>query len=386
MIYLETFKREFRSIFKYKGMMILLFIGPIFLSLYFGGIYYNNYIKDIPIAILDEDNSSLSNTVGNYFLTNERFEIVNYPSSRDELENLIDSGTVQMGIYIPQGFEGDVTTYKSSQILAITDGTNIVVANNAIAQATLITQSISAGIEMKLIQGKGVTPQVAENMALVYNIGERILFDPKMTYMNYLIICFLAVFVQQLILSSMGSTFIRDHEYISSDNVLIKVLATMSACFAGIIPATVISLVILKNLFYVPIIGNIFTVLLMTVVFLVSLIGPSLLIASITKDRQKYSQFSYMLSLPTFVSSGCVWPVEQMPKLVEIIIRICWPVINYAKAVQEILIKGMSFKTIIPNMLHMGLFSLIWIPIGIACYKKAFKENTSVELSMNTTY
>lgn len=385
MIYLEAFKREFRSIFKYKGMLILLFIGPIFLSLYFGGIYFNDYVKDIPIAILDEDGSSLSNTVGNYFLTNERFEIVNYPSTRNELEDLIDSGTVQMGICIPAGFEGDVTTYKSSQILAITDGTNIVVANNAIAQATLITQSISAGIEMKLIQGKGVSPQMSENMALVYNIGERILFDPKMAYMNYLIICFLAVFVQQLMLSSMGSTFIRDNKYISNDNVLQKVIATMSACFAGIIPATVISLLILKNFFHVPIIGNMLTVILMTVVFLVSLIGPSLVIASITKDRQKYSQFSYMLSLPTFVSSGCVWPIEQMPKALEIIIRACWPVLNYAKTVQEVLIKGMSFKTVIPNILHMGLFSLVWIPIGFFCYKKAFSENIVLEQSVNIT-
>lgn len=375
MIYLETFKREFSSIFKYKGLMILLFIGPIFLTLYFGGVYYNDYVKDIPIAVLDEDGSSLSNLVGNYFLTNERFDVTNYPSTRQELQKLLDDGEVQMGICIPDGFESDVTTYKSSQILAVTDGNNIVVANNAYAQATLITQSISAGIEMKLIQGKGMTPQTAQNIALVYNLGERILFDPKMTYMNYLIICFLAVFIQQLMLSSMGSTFIRDNEYISDGNVVPKVLATAIACFVGILPSTILSVITLLKLFHVPMIGNMFTVIVLTVVFILAIIGPSLLIASMTKDRVKYSQFSFMLSLPTFVSSGCVWPADQMPKVLEIIIRACWPVINYAKVVQEVLIKGMNFKTVIPNILQMGLFSLVWLPIGIICYKKAFKKD-----------
>ena len=376
MIYLETFKREFLSIFKNKGMMILLFIGPIFLTLFFGGVYYNDYVNDIPIAILDEDGSSLSNLVGNYFLTNERFNITYYPSTRQELQKLIDDGEVQMGICIPKGFESKVTTYQSSQILAIADGTNIVVANNAIAQATLITQSISAGIEMKLIQGKGVSPKMAQNIALVYNVGERILFDPKMTYMNYLIICFLAVFIQQLMLSAMGSTFIRDNVYISSGKVTQKVLAAMSACFVGILPATVICMLILLKFFHVPMIGNMWTVIVLTVVFILALTGPSLLIASVTKDRVKYSQFSFMLSLPTFVSSGCVWPVDQMPKVFGIVIKAFWPVINYAKVVQEVLIKGMDFSTVTPNILQMGLYSIIWLPIGIICYKNAFNKIT----------
>ncbi|WP_019227449.1 ABC transporter permease [Sedimentibacter sp. B4] len=374
MTYKETFIREFRSIFKYKGMMILLFIGPIFLTLFFGGVYYNDYVKDIPIAILDEDGSTLSNLVGSYFLSNERFEVTNYPATRKELENLIDDGKVQMGICIPKGFESKVSTYQSSQILAITDGTNIVMANNAIAQATLITQSISAGIEMKLIQGKGVSPKTAQDMALVYNVGERMLFDPKMTYMNYLMICFLAVFVQQLMLSAMGSTFIRDNEYINSGNVMSKVLAAVSACFVGILPAVAVSMVILRKLFYVPMVGNIWTVLLMTVVFLIALTGPSLLIASMTKDRVKYSQIEFMLSLPTFCSCGGVWPVDQMPRLLEFLIRACWPVINYAKVVQEVLIKGMSFSATIPNILQMVLFAMVWLPIGIFFYKKTFNQ------------
>lgn len=374
MTYKETFMREFRSIFKYKGMMILLFIGPIFLTLFFGGVYYNDYVKDIPIAILDEDGSTLSNLVGSYFLSNERFEVTYYPATRKELERLIDDGKVQMGICIPKGFESKVSTYQSSQILAITDGTNIVMANNAIAQATLITQSISAGIEMKLIQGKGVSPKTAQDMTLVYNVGERMLFDPKMTYMNYLMICFLAVFVQQLMLSAMGSTFIRDNEYINNGNVLSKVLAAVSACFVGILPAVTICIVILRKLFHVPMIGNIWTVFLLTVVFLIALTGPSLLIASMTKDRVKYSQIEFMLSLPTFCSCGGVWPVDQMPRLLEILIRACWPVINYAKIVQEVLIKGMDFSATIPNILQMVLFAFVWLPIGIFFYKKTFNK------------
>lgn len=379
MIYLESFKREFKSIFKYKGMMILLFIGPIFLTLYFGGVYCNDYVNDIPIAVLDEDNSSLSNLVTGYFLTSERFDVTNYPASRDELQKLIDEGMVQMGICIPGGFERDVTTYKSSQILAVTDGSNIVVANNAYAQATMIAQSVSAGVEMKLIQGKGMTPRMAQNIALVYNLGERILYDPKMTYMNYLIICFLAIFFQQLMLSSMGSTFIRDSEYIAEGNVPAKIFGAVSACFVGILPSILLSIFAMLKLFHVPITGSMFTVTVLTIFFTLSIIGPSLLIASVAKDKVKYSQFEFMLSLPTFVSSGCVWPMNQMPKLLEIIVRACWPLANYAKVVQAVLVKGMNFKYVIPNILQLAIFSLVWLPAGIVCYKRTFCRESTQE-------
>lgn len=379
MSYLESFKREFKSIFKYKGMMILLFIGPIFLTLYFGGVYYNDYLNDIPIAVLDEDNSGLSNIVTGYFLTSERFDVTNYPQSREELQKLIDEGTVQMGICIPNGFERDVTAYRSSQILAITDGSNIVMANNAYAQATMIAQSVSAGVEMKLIQGKGMAPRMAENIALVYNLGERILYDPKMTYMNYLIVCFLAIFFQQLMLSSMGSTFIRDSEYITEGNVPAKIFGAVSACFVGILPSTLLSMFTMLKLFHVPMIGNMATVAVLTIFFALSIMGPSLIIASVAKDKVKYSQFEFMLSLPTFVSSGCVWPMDQMPKQLGIIVKICWPLANYAKVVQEVLIKGMNFRYVIPNLLQLSAFSLVWLPIGIICYKRAFCREPAQE-------
>jgi len=379
MVYLKTIKREFLSIFEYKGLIMILFVGPLFLTLFFGGVYYNDYVKDIPIAILDEDGSSLSHLVTNYFTSSERFDVAYYPLSQEEMQNLIDSGNVHMGLFIPPQFESNVTTYQSSQILVLLDGSNIVIANNALAEATSIIQSLAAGIEMKLIQGKNVLPQNAQNMALVYNVGERMLFDSKMTYMNYLIISFLAVFIQQLMLAAMGTTYIRDHEYLSKGQVSQKVLATTTACFIGILPAVVLCIFILKFLFHVPMVGNWLTVIIMTMVFLLTLTGPSLIVASKTKDRIKYSQFSFMLSLPTFVTSGCVWPVDQMPKGLELIIRACWPLINYAKPLQEVLIKDRSFISIIPNITQLLVFGLIWIPIGILTYKKAFSELSLLE-------
>jgi len=66
-----------------------------------------------------------------------------------------------------------------------------------------------------------------------------------------------------------------------------------------------------------------------------------------------------------------------MPKLLEIIVRACWPLANYAKVVQQVLVKGMNFRYVIPSLLQLGIFSLVWLPAGIVCYKRTFcREST----------
>lgn len=374
MTYLQTFKVQFKSIFDSAGLMILLFIGPIFLIYFMGGVYVNDYINDIPVAILDEDHSTMSRMVEDYFTKDQRFQVIAYPDSKQAMEALIDSGEVHVGLWMPEGMEEGAKTFQATEILLIVDGSNLVVANNAYAQATSIIQTISAGIEMKLLEGKGLTPMTSEQIAQVIKVGERMLFDSKLTYMSYLILPFLAVFLQQLYLSSMGSMLIRNHDRLAHGAVIQNALATSSAIIAGFMPATVVCMLTIRYLFHVPIEGSLWSAAVMALIFMTSLTGPALVLASLTKDRVTYSQFSLMLSLPTFVASGCVWPVDQMPKAFVTLIRFTWPLINFAKPVQEVLIKDRSFGSVLPNMFQMILYGFVTIGIGVIAYKKAFGE------------
>lgn len=378
-IFLKTFKKEFLSIFDYAGTMILLFIGPVFLTMFFGGVYVNDYVNDIPIAIVDEDGSGLSNMISGSFLSNERFDVKYYPENRQDLEALLYDGQAHMGIVVPEGFESGVSMGKPKEILVITDGTNIVVSNNAYAQAAVIIQTIAAGVEIKVIEARGVLPHIAKNLALSMNIGERVLYDSKMRYMNYLIACYLAIFFQQLMMSSMGSKFIRGKDYLSSGNISQKALAVTASCMVGIMPSMLLGLAGIKYIFHVPVRGSLLTVALLTLMFAFAITGLSMLLASFTKDRVEYAKVSFMLSLPTFVVAGCVWPIEQMPYGLKIISSAAWPLIGYAKNVQEIFIKGKEFSAVVPDIIYMFVFGLVWLFIGVKKYEKTFRIESKLD-------
>jgi len=221
-------------------------------------------------------------------------------------------------------------------------------------------------------------------MALSINIGERILYDPKMTYMNYLIVCYWTVFFQQLMLSSMGSKFIRSKEYIASGNTMLKALGVMTSCFAGIMPSMLLGLAGMKHIFHVPIIGSLLTTGLLTLLFAFAIVGISMILASFTKERVEYAKISYMLSLPTFVLAGCVWPIEQIPDGLRIITKTLWPLIGYAKNVQEIFIKGKEFSAVLPDIIYLIVFGVLWLFIGIKVYTRTFlKADAGVVLEKN---
>lgn len=374
--FVNTLIKEMKSTFKNLEVIVLLLGGPIFLTLLFGGVYVNTYVEDIPIAVLDEDDSSMSRMIIQQFDENDRFNIRYHVKSKEELKKVIDTRQAHMGLYIPYNFANNVNTLRSAQALIVVDGTNIVIGNNSFATAANIIQTIAAGAQIKLIEAKGVVPQLTENMAMVFHFNDRILYDPRMTYMNYLLLGFIAVFLQQVILSGIGISVIKNGPHIAKDGTLLKIMINILSTSIFALISTLIAIKIASNIFKVPIRGNLLTALLMCTIFIFAISGPAIIIASIVKDKLKFAQISFMLSLPTFVSSGYVWPQEQMPASLTLIIKSFWPLIYFARPFDEVLFKGASLNVVLSSMFEMVIYTFIWLPISVWFLKKRFKTKT----------
>jgi ABC-2 type transport system permease protein len=365
---------EIKSVIKDPMIFIVLFAGPILLTIFFGGVYVHNYLEDIPIAVLDEDNSSLSRNIIQQFDENERFYVKYYCTSSADLQDKIDSRKVYMGVYIPHNFSKDINKLKSSTVLVLVDGTNMVIGNNTYAAAANIVQTIAAGAQIKLLEAKGMLPGEAQNMSLTFQFNDRILYDPRLTYMNYLLLGFVAVFLQQVMLSSMGLSIVEDGKNLAQGNTCLKLCMKICAFSLFSVSATFIAIGI-ANLFYkVSIRGNLFVTLLMCILFVFAISCPAALLASLTRDKLKLYQLSFMLSLPTFVSSGYVWPLDQMPAFLPVVIKVLWPLIYFHKPFADVIFKGVPFAAVAKDIGEMLIYILCWMSVVIWMLKKRFGE------------
>lgn len=384
-LFFECLMEEMKFTLKKFGLLILFIIGIPFLAIWFGGVYDNEYVNDVPIAVLDEDGTSLSRKIVQYFDNSERFDIKYYVSDRKDLQSLIDDKKVSMGLYIPQYLNDSVMTGKATQVLILTDGTNVIIGNNAYAAAAEIVQTVSAGIEIQMISAKGSLPgDTAKNMALSFQFTDRMLYDSKLTYINYLMYGFIAVFFQQLMMSGMATLILRNPEQTAKEKTGIRMAAKITLAAGLLIIAGSYAIFRVHEKYPVLFRGNIILALLLCLLFAGAISCPAILLCALTKDKIKYSQIAYMLSLPTFLTCGYVWPADQMPFLLTWIVKLVWPLINFARPFDEIMIKGAGFETIRQNIINLVLYTIVFMPLSIFIFKRRFSGITDIHNSQKT--
>lgn len=371
--FLRMIFKELKNTIFDRDVIILISLGTIFLTLLFGGVYLNSYIEDIPVAVLDEDNSSMSRMIVQQFYDDDRFDLAYHISSREELKDLIDSRKVHMGVYIPPDFSKDVMTLESSEVLILVDGTNMVVGNNAYAQAVSIIQTIAAGTQIKLIEAKGIVPSLSYNVAMPFQFSDRILYDPKMKYMNYLIVGFIGVFLQQVMFSGVGISVVKRGEYFAGKNTIKKLLTKVIALAILALTSMCMAIYLAKSVLNVPIRGSIGNGLIFASVFILAITCPAIILASIVKDKLKFAQISYMLSLPTFACSGYLWTIDQLPAPMVTVSKCLWPLIYFVRSFDEVMVKGLRFEMIKGNIYGLLIYTLVWMPIAIFILKKRYK-------------
>ncbi len=377
--YLKCLWAELDFTSKKLGLLIMFFIGIPVLSMWIGGAYYNSYVNDVSIAVLDEDNSSLSRKIIRYFDNNERFNVAYYAKSKAELEELIDERKVYMGLYIPKELSTNISAGNQSQVLILTDGTNVIISNNVYAGAASIIQSVSGGAAIQVIEGKaGYTENEATNIALPITFEERMLYDSKLTYLNYLMYGIMAVFLQQLMLSSMATLMSRNPQEVAREKTFIKLLAKITVAAVFLISSGAFAIYLMHDKFGLIVNANIPVALFMSFLFVLAISCPGIMIYSWAGKKTRFTQIVYMLSLPTFLTCGYVWPQDQMPPLLATVVRVVWPLMNYARSFDELMIKHLTFADVRGDIIGLVIYIAIMMPIALKCFKKHFRENVEV--------
>lgn len=378
---LRRFKDELKLVLRDTDIIIALLVGPLAFTILFGCVYMKGYVENIPIAILDEDNTAISRTVIQQFNDSPAFSLQYRTNSMEELKELIQSRKVSMGIYIPSDFSKDISSMEGSKIVLLTDGTNIVSGNNVYAAATTIIQTVSAGTKIKILQAKDNLPPAALNMATTFNFNDRTLYDSRLLYINYLIFGFIALFLQQVLMSGVGISFIKVGRNISEKATIINMLIRILACSFYAIFSVLLAIYFVSKFLNITIRGNIGLAVLFCLIFSFAISCPSIIIASLIRDKVKYAQFGFMLSVPTFVTSGYIWPQDQTPQVLVVLVKIFWPLINFCKPFADLLFKG-----VFPGKAILGLliYILVWMPIAVYFLKTKFKGcGTDYELTIS---
>ena len=186
--FLEVFQDSFRSLFRGCVPLAALLVGtPLMFTLLFGLIYDENVVNDIALTVYDEDQSSMSRMLIQAYGDNDRFHIVSYVSSEEEMKAEILEGRARAALEIPRDFSKEVRLGRGSDYLLMVNSANNMFGNAALAASQEIARSLSVGVGQKLMEGVGLKPDDAMNAAYPVHLGVRITGDPANGYTSFML-------------------------------------------------------------------------------------------------------------------------------------------------------------------------------------------------------
>ena len=136
-------RKEFRQIARdRRSLMVLLFVPAFFLLLYGYALSFD--LKDIELAVHDNDRSDASRDLVNAFVRSGYFQLAADVSSRREYEMLIDRGDVRAVLVIPPGLQRDLLTGHRVPVQVIINGDNSNTATTVMGYVLSVLQTVSA--------------------------------------------------------------------------------------------------------------------------------------------------------------------------------------------------------------------------------------------------
>jgi ABC-2 type transport system permease protein len=147
--FLKLVRREINRFINDKVMIALAVVIPLIICVIFIVVYDNGAITELPIAVYDADNSSVSRMLTRALDASSSIKIVNHVNSIHEIEEGIRHGNYQGGIYFPAGMERDIIANRQTHPVLYKNSQNIIVCNYLLREGLSILRTYNAGYFFK---------------------------------------------------------------------------------------------------------------------------------------------------------------------------------------------------------------------------------------------
>ena len=141
--------------------------------------------------------------------------------------------------------------------------------------------------------------------------------------------------------------------------------------FAGIgLVELSLSLFVTLFVFNVPCRGSLLLFYGVSGLLLFTTLGLGLFVSLLVKTQQQAMMFAaFFLMLPFVLLSGFVFPIENMPPLIQRVTAII-PLKYYITALRGIFLKGAGFRELWPQFAALVCFGLVILPAAVLRFHK----------------
>lgn len=369
-------KQEIWKIFITDRRRAIFILGaPLAYLFLFSLLYNTSTINAVPVVIYDEDQTQLSYSLIQIVDDSERFKIVNYAISQDEMESALHEKEAFAAIHIPKNFAKDAKLGHSATVLLMVNGSNIIITNTITNSVQEMISGFNKETAKKLLEAKsGQMPYFASNKVGAIDFRLRVLNNPTQSYLYFFVIGLALAAFQQGVFLAVGASILSDRnsEMIKNANPFIMIITKLLPYYILALFAFFITIFFAVHLFKLPCKAPLSSLFLLSSAFTSAAVGLSAFLASICKSELTFTRISIIYTVPAFVFSGYTWPQAAMDTFSQVI-SYAFPLTYVSNTVRELMLAGYS-PVLYQNSFILFLFGIILTIIAILCYIHSLKH------------
>lgn len=356
--------KEFYHIFRDKKTLLIIFILPIVLVTLFG-FAIRSEIKDSKIAILDKSLDEMSISLSNKIIASRYFVNSADVETDSQLEEKFKNGDIDVAIVIPPDFSKNFLKLNTTNVQILADASNL-------NTATITKQYLSSIIGSFTVE-KLSNPNIKEPI----NLSLRLVYNPELKDV-YMFVPGLLALILMLVSAIMSSVSLTKEKETGTFNVLkVSPLRSYHIIIGKLIPYLILSIInviviigMSVVIFNMPINGSYVLLFVVCILFLITALSIGVFVSSITETQQSALLLSIVaLFLPTILLSGFIYPIENMPLILQGICQI-FPAKWFIEALKTVMIVGGGIEFIWLQLLVLASMTVFFIGLSVKKYNK----------------
>ena len=363
--------KETVQIMRDSRSIAIVVIMPIVLMLAFGyGVSFD--IKHVRTYILDRDGTQQSQDLLKKLQASEYFDIVRVVDNYKDLVHGIDSGDCVLAVVVSPDFTEQIRKGGTTSVQVIVDATDANSANVAMNYMDALVQGYSQNVQVRWIERRGQRVRGSP-----IEVAARTWFNEDLESMANIVPGVVAIVMAVVGTFLTSLTIAREWERGTMEQLISTPVAPLELMIGKLTPYLVVGVLdtaLCAALgvwwFKVPFRGQLWMFFASSVLFLLVVLSMGYLLSVVMKSQLAASQASMIATfLPAFLLSGFIFPIDQMPKVIQVVTHLI-PARYFMSIIRAVFLKGTPLVLLWTDLLALLVFATILVLVATRAFRK----------------
>lgn len=318
-------------------------------------------VDRIPMFVLDRDLTPASREFIHRLADSRYFTLVRYLRRDSEIDDAMARGKALMVLVIPNGFASQVKKGLKAPVQAVFDGSDANTATIALGYLKAVAAGFDLNLQERRLRRGGLK---MVDMPLEARI--RVWFNPELKSKNFIIPGLTAVIMMAICSLMTALSVSREKETGTLEQLISTPISSFELLVGKLLPYLAVGLVDLALvvgagvlIFGVPFRGSYLQLLVIALIFLIGTLSWGLFISVISKSQLQASQLAVLSAfLPSFLLSGFIYPIENMPLILQFITFVV-PARYFVEILKGLFLQGVGLSVLWPQVLALVIYAML---------------------------